>query len=102
MSDIRAALVALLAKEFGPFLPHGPHDPQRFYGGAADAILAEFDVTPRGTVKPSVEDVARKHSRVGMDGTCVCGAEGIGFIIGYGEHLVAETLALIEKGEGRA
>jgi hypothetical protein len=46
------------------------------------------------TVKPSVEDVARRHSRVSMDGTCVCGAVGIGFILGYGEHLVAETLAL--------
>ena len=50
---------------------------------------------PAPSVKPSVEDVARRHSRVSMDGTCICGAVGIGFTLGYGEHLVAETLALL-------
>lgn len=123
MADPREALVALLHNEGDGGI--WEHFDRKNSEAVADAILAKFDVTPRGvhnhdidpacpetrlpdgslrgacatdaappTVKPSVEDVARRHSRVSMDGTCICGAEGIGFVLGYGEHLVAETLAL--------
>lgn len=38
--DVRGELKRLLDSEFGPFLAHSPFNPERFWGGAADAILA--------------------------------------------------------------
>lgn len=39
--DEREALRSRLEREFGPFLAHWPSDPDRFFGQAADAILAD-------------------------------------------------------------
>lgn len=39
----RGELIALLYREFGAFLAHSPHNPERFWGHPADAVLALFD-----------------------------------------------------------
>ena len=36
----REELIALLYREFGAFLAHSPHNPERFWGQPADAVLA--------------------------------------------------------------
>ena len=36
----RGELIALLCREFGSSLAHSPHNPERFWGHPADAVLA--------------------------------------------------------------
>ena len=37
------------------------------------------------------DQIAREHSRVTAAGVCLCGAEGIGFEVGYAAHIAAAT-----------
>lgn len=36
----REEMIALLRRQFGSFLAHSPHNPERFWGLSADAVLA--------------------------------------------------------------
>ena len=46
-SATRAEVAGALQREFGCFLAHDPQDRDRFWGGAADALLARFNITPK-------------------------------------------------------
>ena len=54
----RGELIALLNREFGSFLAHSPHNPERFWGHPADAVLA---LLPGKTEQEVREEVAREH-----------------------------------------
>lgn len=43
------------------------------------------------TPTPLAEQIAREHSRVTAAGVCLCGAEGIGFEVGYAAHVATVT-----------
>ena len=42
---LRAEVAGALQREFGCFLAHDPQDRDRFWGGAADALLARYSMT---------------------------------------------------------
>ena len=46
-SATRDEVAGALEREFGCFLARDPQDRDRFWGGAADALLARFNVTPK-------------------------------------------------------
>lgn len=48
-SATRDEVAGALEREFGCFLAHDPQDRDRFWGGAADALLARFNITPKET-----------------------------------------------------
>ena len=72
MSDMRETLVKSLEREFGSYLDHPPHNPERFWGQAADAVLS--------ALKASIEDLEGESYRSGH-------AEGYddGYGSGYSE-----------------
>lgn len=43
------------------------------------------------------EQIAREHSRVTAAGVCLCGAEGIGFEVGYADHIAAVTERAVQE-----
>ena len=46
-SATRDEVARALEGEFGCFLARDPHRPDAFWGGAADALLARFNITPK-------------------------------------------------------
>ena len=46
-SATRDEVARALEGEFGCFLARDPHMPDAFWGGAADALLARFNITPK-------------------------------------------------------
>ena len=46
-SATRDEVARALEGEFGCFLAHDPRRPDAFWGGAADALLARFTITPK-------------------------------------------------------
>ena len=48
-SATRDEVARALEGEFGCFLARDPHRPDAFWGGAADALLARFTITPKET-----------------------------------------------------
>ena len=46
-SATREEVARALEGEFGCFLARDPHRPDAFWGGAADALLARFTITPK-------------------------------------------------------
>ena len=46
-SATREEVARALESEFGCYLAHNPQDHDRFWGGAADALLARFTITPK-------------------------------------------------------
>lgn len=43
------------------------------------------------------DQIAREHSRVTAAGVCLCGAEGIGFEVGYAAHIAAATEQAVQQ-----
>ena len=54
----RDAIIDVLKREFEPFLAHSPHNPGKFWGQSADAVLA---LLPGKTEQEVREEVAREH-----------------------------------------
>ena len=48
-SATRDEVAGALQREFGCFLARDPQDRDRFWGGAADALLARYNITPKET-----------------------------------------------------
>lgn len=46
-SVTRDEVARALEGEFGCFLARDPHRPDAFWGGAADALLARYNMTPK-------------------------------------------------------
>ena len=57
-------MIATLDREFGPFLAHSPHNPNRFWGLSADAVLALFNGKTEQEVR---EEIAGISEETAMD-----------------------------------
>jgi hypothetical protein len=74
----RDALAQKLEREFGSFLAHWPSDPDRFFGGSADSLLAwmrENGYEKRGLCPQPCEHLSQQDAREGRtcaEHPCTC------------------------------
>ena len=98
--DARAEMRRVLENQFWPFLAHDPHDPERFWGLAVDAVMDAADRAETTTVTDDLKEnrpMARKLTMGGLIDVveAVMEAEYGGF-----HHPVAKRVVTALNDEG--